>query len=232
MEWMLKQKPFRIEDDASFSILSWIRLRARFQKAQVFRRRFEARGIDLVIPDLEGGDFQTLTISRQMGVIKGLLADHPNDPFALIGSSMGGYLAALTAHSCMQVEGMYLMAPGFNFLKRWKSSWERGDDVNAPQASLIKVFNYRHGKFMYLDSNIFSDAEAWDKILLTQEIPTRIVHGIHDDTVPIVESRNFVKLARDRECLELDDDHSLLKSVDWIVEDCLGFFGSRGFFTV
>ncbi|QPJ66119.1 MAG: alpha/beta fold hydrolase [Candidatus Nitrohelix vancouverensis] len=202
------------------------------QKAQVFKRRFEAKGIDLVIPDLEGGDFQTLTISRQMKVIKGLLADHPKDSFALIGSSMGGYLAALTAHTSKQVEGMYLMAPGFNFLKRWRSVWEKGDAVNAPRASVLKVFNYRHNKLMSLDSNIFSDAEVWDAMPLTQTIPTRIVHGIHDDTVPIEESRKFVKLAKDRECVELDDDHSLLKSVDWIVEDCLGFFGSRGFFTV
>ena len=43
-------------------------------KAQFFRARMAAEyGIDLVIPDLNEGDFEHLTISRQLGVIERIL---------------------------------------------------------------------------------------------------------------------------------------------------------------
>jgi len=61
------------------------------KKAQFFRERFAQLGIGLDIPDLADGDFERLTITGQLGVIE---RASRGEPVTLIGSSMGGYLAA------------------------------------------------------------------------------------------------------------------------------------------
>ena len=63
-------------------------------KAQFFRRRFEEIGVEMQIPDLSEGNFETLTISGQLRVIERIAG---GADVRLIGSSMGGYLAALYA---------------------------------------------------------------------------------------------------------------------------------------
>lgn len=50
-------------------------------------------------------------------------------------------------------------------------------------------------------------------------IPTAILHGVHDDVVPIADSRRYRDRAPDRVRLwELDDGHRLAESLDLLVE--------------
>src|SRR5262245_6001995 len=86
------------------------------KKAQFFRRKFPELGIGLEIPALDEGNFQGLTISGQLALIERAAA---GEPLTLIGSSMGGYLAALYAARHAEVEKLILMAPAFCFLQRW-----------------------------------------------------------------------------------------------------------------
>ena len=90
-------------------------------KASAFKKEFERRNMFLKIPDLEGGDFENLTISSQMTIANNCMQ---KGPFCLIGSSMGGYLAALLAQVREDVAAIYLMAPGFDFLRRWLEKLE------------------------------------------------------------------------------------------------------------
>ena len=85
-------------------------------KAQFFRARFAGLGIHLEIPALDGGDFENLTITGQLDVLAQVAGDQP---VTLIGSSMGGYLAALFAARHSNVEKLVLMAPAFGFARRW-----------------------------------------------------------------------------------------------------------------
>jgi len=200
-------------------------------KATAFTQRFAELGLPLTVPDLEGGDFKHLTISRQLRVIEGILDSFPRASFALIGSSMGGYLAALTAQIRPEVKGAYLMCPGFNFIKRWRSALS-GQIQGAGEAGLIRVFNYRYNKTMELDLGLFEDAEQWEGTKYERPVPTRIVHGIHDDAVDIGESRNFARKHPWVSLKEVDSDHGLLSHLDWIIDDCLNFFSVQGLFTV
>ena len=172
------------------------------------------------IPDLEGGDFENLTISSQMEIARNHMEE---GPFGLIGSSMGGYLAALLAQLREDVAAIYLMAPGFNFLERWQKKL-KNSQVEGP---LIPVFHYRYNKEVFLNTNLFIDAELWQSFSLEKNIPTKIVHGLHDDTVNIQESRDFVSSHPWCHLTELDSDHGLLSSIDWIIEDCINFFGKQ-----
>lgn len=201
------------------------------QKATAFTQRFSELGLPLTVPDLEGGDFKHLTISRQLRIIENTLDSFPGASFALIGSSMGGYLAALTAQIRPEVKGTYLMCPGFNFMKRWRSSLS-GEIQREGGAGLIRVFNYRYNKTMELDLGIFEDAEQWEGVNFKRPVPTRIVHGIHDETVDIGESRKFARNHPWVDLQEVDSDHGLLSHLDWILDDCLDFFSVQGLLTV
>src|SRR5579872_1082450 len=88
----------------------------RSRKAQSFREALANRNIDLEIPDLAEGDFEHLTISRQLEVIGKTL---DGSACRLVGSSMGGYLASLYAAAHPEVERLVLLAPAFGFAKRW-----------------------------------------------------------------------------------------------------------------
>ena len=74
-----------------------------------------------------------------------------------------------------------------------------------------------------MSTGIFKDAEKWEGLSLDRQLPTRIAHGLHDETVDINVSREFVKDRPWRSLAELDSDHSLLSHIDWIVKDCLKF---------
>jgi pimeloyl-ACP methyl ester carboxylesterase len=201
------------------------------QKATAFSKRFAELGLPLTIPDLEGGDFKHLTISRQLRIIEKTLDSSPGASFGLIGSSMGGYLAALTSQIRSDVKGAYLMCPGFNFIQRWRSAFSEQTRKEGG-AGLIQVFNYRYNRTMELDPGIFEDGEKWERAKYERPVPTRIVHGIHDDTVDIGESRNFARNHPWASLKEVDSDHGLLSHLDWILDDCLDFFTVQGLISV
>ena len=136
---------------------------------------------------------------------------------------MGGYLARLIAQTRESVQALFLMAPGFNFLNRWRKKL----DISKTTDELIPVFHYRYNKEVHLNTYLFRDAETWESLPLDRKIPTFIVHGLHDETIDIEESRNFVREKSFCSLKELDSDHGLLSCIDSIIEDSLGFFNQQ-----
>ena len=192
-------------------------------KAQAFKKRFEKLDITFHVPDLQEGDFENLTLSGQIRLVQNIIDRDKTKKFGLIGSSMGGYLASLIGQTRDSVKALYLMAPGFNFLNRWRKTL----DLSKTTQDLIPVFHYRYNKEVLLNTYLFRDAETWESLPFERKVPTLIVHGLHDTTVNILESRNFVSNHPGCELKELDSDHGLLSCVDWIVEDCLRFFQNQ-----
>src|SRR4051812_28664566 len=86
------------------------------RKARFLGERFAELGIRFDAPELAGGDFFHLTISKQLQVVRA--AAEGTRPLMIIGSSLGGYLAALyaAAHNVKQV---VLLAPAFGFHDLW-----------------------------------------------------------------------------------------------------------------
>jgi len=193
------------------------------KKAAIFKNRFSQLSIPLIVPDLQEGNFQTLTISSQIRVVQKYIDCHAGRKFAIIGSSMGGYLAALLAQLNSNVAAMYLMAPGFIFLERWKKTLIEMHPEPGQIPEYIDVFHYGYNKNVPMSANIFRDAEKWEGMSLARKLPTRIIHGLHDDTVDIEVSREFLKDHAWCSMEELDSDHSLISHIDWIVGDCLRF---------
>ena len=192
-------------------------------KAKAFKKRFDELGISIHVPDLQQGDFENLTLTGQIELVQGIIDKNKGKSFALIGSSMGGYLASLIAQTRESVQALFLMAPGFNFLNRWRKKL----DISKSTDELIPVFHYRYNKEVRLNTYLFRDAETWESLPLDRKIPTFIVHGLHDETIDIEESRNFVREKSFCSLKELDSDHGLLSCIDSIIEDSLGFFNQQ-----
>ncbi len=192
-------------------------------KAKAFKTLFGKKGLSLTIPDLDGGNFECMTLSSQINIIENLLDMDKNARYALIGSSMGGYLAALVSQLRKEIEAIYLMAPAFEFLTRWNLKIEKQfGKNNIPDT--IKVFHYRQNREVIFKTKIFEDAKKWEKISFLRKLPIRIAHGLHDDSVPIEVSRRFIASHPWGTLEELDSDHGLGSHAYWLSEDCIAFF--------
>ena len=193
------------------------------QKARIFKIHFEKAHLSITIPDLQQGDFENMTLTKQISLVQNIIDGNPGTDVALIGSSMGAYIAVLIAETRKEVKALYLMAPGFNFLNRWMENmgWDKNSLSSTPD--LIQVFHYSYNNEVSLNTNLFRDAVNWDSLLLTRNIPIRIVHGVHDETVGIQESRDFAGSRPWCQLKELDSNHGLLSCIDWIVVDCMEF---------
>jgi len=198
------------------------------KKATAFKNKLKEIGVSLNTPDLEGGNFEHMTLTSQVNIVLGLLDQFQCKKVCLIGSSMGGYLATLVAQRRVEVKATYLMAPGFNFLERWMRSLKLDYDDETCWETKIQIFHYRYDENKYIRTDIFKDAKNWNTLDLNREIPFRIVHGTHDEVVPIDESKKFVSSRPWCSLKELDSDHGLLSHLQWVVDDCMAFFKRLG----
>ncbi|RQV98876.1 MAG: esterase, partial [Calditrichaeota bacterium] len=87
-------------------------------KGLFFKSCFEKLGLVLHLPDLNDGNFTHMTITSQLKVVSSLTHKLPGDT-VLIGSSLGGYLTALSAMEIPQIRKLVLIAPAFGFIPRY-----------------------------------------------------------------------------------------------------------------
>ena len=108
-------------------------------KAQFFARKLTACGVPVEVPQLDGGDFERLTISGQLAVIEQAVGSRPA---VLMGSSLGGYLAALYASRHPQIERLVLMAPAFQFTARFRERYSPEDLDRWKRQGSIPIYHY------------------------------------------------------------------------------------------
>jgi pimeloyl-ACP methyl ester carboxylesterase len=157
------------------------------RKAQFFQERLAELGIGLEIPDLAEGDFSRLTLSGQLRVVE---RASRGGPVVLIGSSMGGYLAALYASRHPEVEKLALLAPAFSFSSRWLETLGQAAAEEWERTGVLKVFHYGEGREMPLGHQIIEDALQYEAYPHCAQ-PTIIFHGKKDRVVPPEYSAAF-----------------------------------------
>lgn len=180
----------------------------RSAKGVDLQSRLQAQGLDLLIPDLNQGDFTRLTLTRQIQQVTALVRDLEH-PVILIGSSLGGLVAAWVAEGEPQVHSLILLAPAFQFLDHWLERLGAEQIQQWQTDRILSVFHYGENQNLPLDYGFLTDASGYRDTDLRRPLPTLILHGIHDEVIPIESSREY---ARDRswvELIELDSDHSL-----------------------
>lgn len=189
------------------------------RKAQAFRQALAARDADLEVPDLAEGDFGHLTISGQLRVIENSL---DGAACRLIGSSMGGYLAALYAASHPEVERLVLMAPAFGFASRWREMQGPEAIARWKESGWLEVFHYGDKTMRAVHYGLLVDAAAFPDYPDFHQ-PALIFHGFNDSVVPVDFSRTF---AASHPCVrlrELESDHELLNVLDAITAEAVPY---------
>lgn len=172
------------------------------RKAQYFAQNIP----DLIIPDLNQDDFGSLTLSRQLEQIQPWLTE----PCHIIGSSLGGLTAAILAEQFPdQVKKIVLLAPAFQFTIHWRHRLGETTLTRWQTETYLPVFHYSYQREIPLHYNFFQDAEIYANYAFKNTTPTLILHGIHDETVPIQVSENYSKDRPWTTFVALDSDHSL-----------------------
>lgn len=177
-------------------------------KASYLRDRFAEMNLKLKVLDLNQGGFGSLTLTRQ---IEQTIAACPDSttPVTLIGSSFGGLTSAWVAQQEVRVQNLVLLAPAFGFPQNWYSRLPPDQIKQWRESGYLSVYHYGEDKLIPLHYKFLEDAENYPLTGLTRSLPTLIIHGVHDEVVPIQVSRNYVQQHSQVELIELASDHGL-----------------------
>ncbi len=196
-------------------------------KAQYLSDRAEEEmGIKLNILDLNRGDFTNLTLTRQIQQTVAAFS-HKDTPITLIGSSFGGLTAAWVAGQYTQVKSLVLLAPAFGFPTSWLSRLGTAQVKQWQESNYLSVYHYGEDRYLPLNYQFVIDASSYDESKLNRNLPTLILHGKHDDVVPIEVSRNYASRHPQTQLIELDSDHGLNDVKDLIWQEIKAFINHQ-----
>lgn len=191
-------------------------------KARYLGTRWQAHGVSLLAPDLSPGPFEDVTISGQLEVVEQTVAGRPS---VLIGSSMGGYLAALyAARHPREVEKVVLLAPAFRFASRWAERLGPEAMEKWRQSGFLEVFHYAQDKPARAGYDLFRDALQYPDFPRIQQ-PCFIIHGTRDEVVPVEYSIEYARQYPAVKLLMLDDGHELRNDLDGLAKAIEEFLG-------
>lgn len=196
-------------------------------KAQRFRQEVAAQGIGFTCPDLNEPDFETLTTTRMLAQVRDALAAVPEGPVALIGSSLGAFVAVLAAHAdqTAKVDRLILLAPALDFGGNRLTHLGPHSVDEWRQRGRLTVFHYALEQERDIRFDLYSDAWQYDALALPTVHPTLVFQGTDDDVVSpgMVQSwadgRTLVDLHM------VPDGHQLGTSMDGIVGESRRFLG-------
>ncbi len=179
-------------------------------KAAYFREVLARRGITLEVPNLSENGLEHITVSHELAVVERTAR---GEPVTLIGSSLGGYLAALYAARHPEVERLLLLAPAFGF-------GERMLEIAGPERALEWK---RAGSICMADDNqetrisydLIEDAVRYEPYPATTQ-PVLIFHGTRDKDVYWSVSREFARRTAGVTLELADSGHDLHDVLDRI----------------
>jgi len=203
-------------------------------KARFFAEKFQALGVPFSAPQLDEGNFQGLTISGQLRVVDN--AVH-GDPVVLMGSSLGGYIAALYAARNVQVDKLVLLAPAFQFPTRWKARYS-GEELELwRRRGTIPFFHYGFKEERDLGFQIVEDAMKYEDepafqqpalVLLDEpafQQPALVLHRRGDTVVPAAFSKAFAEGHPNVTLRLVDSGHELTDVLPELWSETAAFLG-------
>jgi hypothetical protein len=194
------------------------------RKATFFRERFFREGIPIRIPDLAEGDFEGLSITRQLKAVE---REAAGEPVVLIGSSLGGYLAALHAARHPESQAVVLMAPAFDFAARWRLRTGESQMAQWQSTGWLPVFHYGEGGPARVGFQLYKDAMQYEAYPEVRQ-PALVLHGRNDDVVPHELSERFAAGRANADLHLLDSDHELTDVLTELWELTWQFLGRHG----
>jgi len=188
-------------------------------KAGFFREYLQARGRTVEIPELDEGDFEHLTITSQLAVLERAAA---GQAVSLIGSSMGGYLAALYAARHPEVPRVVLLAPALGFARRWPERLG-AEHMNAwRHTGTAEFFHHGAGRMRPLSTALLDDGTQYEDSPDFAQ-PALIFHGAKDDVVPVSYSQEFAANHPNATLEIVDSGHELTDVLEYMAPKVAAF---------
>ena len=192
---------------------------ASSSKATFFGKKLrEEAGITLETPDFNEPDFPTLTVTRMVDQVVGILDANPEaGRTVLIGSSLGAFVAVQVAVARPGlVQSLILLAPALDFSDAGLRGPGGADVAEWKRAGSLNVFHYGYGRMMPIHYGLYEDARRFDAMHARLDTPTLVFQGRHDTAVDAVTVERWSRARPNVEFHLLDDDHQLTASVDYI----------------
>ena len=190
-------------------------------KGVAFDKHFAAKGVRVDRLNLRVPSFEHLRLSAMIDTTRAAIGG-PDDRAVIVGSSLGGLTAARTAERDSRVVALMLLAPAFQLAARWKQqlgpAWDEWQRTGWREVS-----DYTTGGPARVDFGFFEDVAAIDVGFPDLSIPTLVMHGIHDDAVPVDHSRRFAEGRANVRLVELDDGHELAASLPRLLAEADDF---------
>jgi uncharacterized protein len=194
------------------------------QKASFFKERLTPFGVAFDVPDLCEGNFERLTITGQLNVIGRAVVTSTgnNERTILIGSSLGGYLAALFAARHDKIDSLILLAPAFRFAELWAAQLGPDGLTRWREHRTISVFHYGQGRELPVGYQLLEDAQRYEPFPSFQQ-PALLFHGTEDPVVPVQYSVDFALAHKNVRLVQLESHHELMDVLDEIWGDVKAF---------
>jgi pimeloyl-ACP methyl ester carboxylesterase len=191
-------------------------------KARAVAGRFAALGVPVDVPDLTPGEdgFERSTPSSMLALAEARL-EAPGR-HALVGSSLGGWLAALAASRRPSVERLVLLAPAFRLHERWSARAGAAALARWREEGSTAVFHHASGRDRRIGWGFFEDAARWPAMPEVR-VPALVIAGRRDDTVPLEDVEAWVARTPSARLVVVEDGHELTASLDRIFEETRAF---------
>jgi hypothetical protein len=179
------------------------------------------RRLDLT-PGPEG--FERSTPSSMLAIVEEELRRQPG-PHAVVGSSLGGWLAALAASRNSSVERLVLLAPAFRLHERWVTRYGEAARERWRREGSVEVHHHAENRPRRIGWAFLEDAARWPPFPVVR-VPALCIAGRRDDTVPLEDVSAWVERTPGAELEVVDDGHELTGSLDRIVERTRAFLAA------
>jgi pimeloyl-ACP methyl ester carboxylesterase len=192
------------------------------EKGRLLEARFAARGMALERLDLTPGPdgFERSSISSMCGVVEAEL-DRAPGPHVLIGSSLGGYVAARVARRRPDVERLVLIAPAFDPAGIWRRLLGDEEIARWRREGLWTEHYVTHTR-RRLGPQFLEDAERQPQ-RPPLPVPTLVIAGTRDETIPLERVRAWVAENPNATLKVVDDDHAMVATIEEIFEAIAAF---------
>ena len=206
----------------------------RSTKAAWLAERLRPFGVALHCPDFNAPDFATLTTSRMIGQVEEAIRHLPPAPVALVGSSLGGFVAwhaaarqrAEAPRTSHPIDHLVLLAPALDFgTNRRMGDLDEAGMARWREMGHTDVFHHAFGESRRLEYGLYADAARYDSFAVAASPPTLVFQGRAD---AVVDPRMVARFAAGRAGVTLhllDDGHQLHDSLETIWRELSGFLG-------
>jgi pimeloyl-ACP methyl ester carboxylesterase len=199
----------------------------RSTKVRYFMQKLARPGIDVRCPDFNEPAFESMTMTRMLEQLESELLAAPG-PATLIGSSLGGTLAILTAARVgTGVDRLVLLAPAVMFGDPEHHLLPLEQIAVWKQRGTFDFFHYADEQTRPLSYGFYEDSLKYDAFGTLFPQPALIFQGTRDALVDPQDVQQFAA-ARPNVTLSLvDDDHQLIASLPRIWNDVQTFLGLK-----